>query len=103
MIRQLSNRSDSRGSDIESVARRDHQLVFARIDLKPRIVCESRIEQAERMRKVHLLDNFEPVAVPDARRSSCPFADAVESKYHRLLEGRCEKRRRRVTLMMLGK
>src|SRR5208283_3391745 len=55
------------------------------------------------MWKVQLLGDFEPVAVPDARRSSCPFADAVESKYRGLLEGRCEKRRRRVTLMMLGK
>ena len=71
-----------------AIGREPHHLVLAGVDLEAGVIGERRIEQAERMRKVDLLEDLQAVAVADRRRGRRPFADAVHGQHRRVLEGR---------------
>ena len=85
-----------------AVGREPHHLVFAGVDLEAGVIGRGRIQQAERMRKMDLLEDLEPVAVADRRRRRRPFADAVHGQHGGVLERRGIEGRRRVAQMMLA-
>ena len=78
-----------------AVGREAHHLVLARIDLEAGVVGEGRVEQAERVREVDLLQHLELVALAEAERRGRPLADAVHAEDRGLLEGRRERTPRR--------
>ena len=65
-----------------------HKLVFTFIDLEPGKLGERRIEQAQAMRKLHLLDELESALIADANRSRCPFSHSIDGKNGRSFKGR---------------
>ena len=85
-----------------AVRRQPHQLVFARVDAKPAVVGERRIQQAERVREPQFVRQREAIALAVAVGRRRPFADAVERQDRGLLERRRKERARRVRLVMLA-
>ena len=85
-----------------AVGRQAHQLVLARVDLEARVIGEGRIEQAERVGKMDLLDGRQGRPLANADRRRRPFADPVHGQDHGLVERRGIKRAGSVGLMMLG-
>ena len=79
-----------------------HHLVFAGVDLEAGVIGRGGIQQAERMREVDLLEDFELVAVANSGRRRRPFADAVHGEHRRILIRRGVERRSRVAQMMLA-
>ena len=69
-LRSIEMIEDQAGIFRLAIGREAHHLVLARIDLEAGVVGESRIEQAERMRKVDLACQLERVAAADSRPTS---------------------------------
>ena len=88
--------------DGPAVGRQSHQLVFAAVDLEPAVVRHGRIQQAERMRELDLLREFDLVATAHAKRRRAPLADAVERENRRLVEGARKESAGRVTFVVVG-
>ena len=86
-----------------AVGRKPHHLVFAGVDLEPKVIGQRRIEQAERVGKVQFLEDLEMIAAADAGGRRGPLPHSVHGEHRRLGKGRSEKSRGRVALMMLGK
>ncbi len=85
-----------------AIGRQAHQFVFARIHLEAGVVGKRRIQQAERMREVDFLEDFQRVAAPDGQRGGGPFADAVHGQHGGLLEGRGEEGAGGMAQVVLG-
>ena len=79
-----------------------HEFVLAVVDLETTVGGHRRIEQAQRVGEVELLEQLDAVrgAVPDARGG--PFADTVEGEHRSPFERRRMERRCRVALVVLG-
>ena len=56
-----------------AIGREPHHLVFAGVDLEAGVIGERRIEQPERMGKVDLLEDLEPVALGRSQPTSSPI------------------------------
>jgi len=84
-----------------AVRRQPHDLVFPRVHLESRVICERGIKEAERMWEMDLLAHLQQVAAPIGRRGRRPFPDAVHREHDGLLERGGEVRARRVGKMML--
>src|SRR5262249_1721698 len=65
-----------------------HDFVLPGIDLEPRIIGESRIEQPERMRKMNLLYDLQLVIAAERGRCRRPFTNPVHGQDKRRPEGR---------------
>ena len=87
--------------DGPAVRRQPHQLVFAAVDLEPAVVGEGRVEQPERVRKLHLLRQLDRVAAADADRGRRPLADAVERQDGGLVERAREERAGGMALVVI--
>ncbi len=85
-----------------AVRRESHHLVFARVHLEAREVGERRVQQAERMRELQLVDDLERIALADADRRCRPLADAVHGDDRGLLERRRIEGGRGVRFVMLA-
>ena len=79
-----------------------HHLVFARVDLEAGVVGESGVQEAERVREMDLLLDFQAVAPADRRRGRRPLAHAVHGEHDGLVKRRREKRARRMAQVVLA-
>ena len=71
-----------------SVGGESHQLVLAVIDAKTTEGRDRRIKQADRIWKLQLLDQLNPIAPAHADRRRRPFPHSVQSQNGSLFEGR---------------
>ena len=55
-----------------------HQLVLARVDLESAVVRERAVEQAERVRIAHFLQQLDVRSIAGTDRAGRPFADAID-------------------------
>src|SRR5262249_33324098 len=85
-----------------AVRREPHKLVLAGIDLKAGVICESGIQQPERVREVQLLEDVQLLTAADCCRRSTPLADAVHREHRRLGKRRGIKRAGSVAQVMFG-
>ena len=85
-----------------AIRRKPHDLVFAGIDLESSVIGERGIEQAERMRKFDVGQQFKGIALADAVAGSRPFAHAVNRQNRGFLKRRRKKRGRGVRFVMFG-
>src|SRR5947207_245628 len=69
-----------------------HELVFAGVDLKARVISERTIEKPERMGKADLFEQVDLVAASHAIGRGTPFPDPVESDDRGFLKWRGEER-----------
>ena len=79
-----------------------HDLVFARVDAKPRVVRERRIEQAQRMGEMEFANHLQAPPAPHGRGGGRPFAHAVHGQHRGLVEGGRVEGAGGVRQMMLG-
>ncbi len=63
-----------------------HELVLAFVDLKAAVRREGRVEETERVREPHLLDDLDLVAAPNRHRRRRPLAGPVDSEDRGLFE-----------------
>ena len=85
-----------------AIGREPHHLVFAGVDLEAGVIGRGRIQEAQRMREMDLLENLELAAVAGRGRCRGPLADAVHGEYGRILERRGIEGRGRVAQMVLA-
>ena len=85
-----------------AVRRQAHQLVFIAIDVESDEIGKRRIEQPERVGKVQLAAELDPVAASDAEATGGPFPDAVHGQDRRLVIGRGIEGAGRVRDVTLG-
>ena len=67
-----------------------HDLVLALVDFKTQERRERAVEQANRVREVHLPGELQVVALADAHGCGGPLADTVERQDRGLVKGRAE-------------
>src|SRR6185436_2676920 len=84
-----------------AVRREAHDLVLAVVDRETEVRRERRVQQAERMRELDLLEELERGAVAEAVRRGRPLADAVDGEQRRAWKSRKEKRAGGVALMVI--
>src|SRR5437868_7543020 len=85
-----------------AIWREAHQLVLARVHPEAGVVSESRVQQAERVRKIDLPLRREVIALAQPYRGRRPFADTVEAEHGGAPKWAGEEGRGGVRLMMLG-
>ena len=85
-----------------AVRREAHQLVLAAVDLEAGVVREGRVQQAEGVREVDLLEQAQAIAAAEAEGAGRPLPHAVEGEDGGAGEGRGEERAGGVRLVVLG-
>ena len=85
-----------------AIGRHAHYFVFALVDLKAEECGERAVEQAEGMREIHLLAQFDVVAFADAPGPGHPFAHAVHREDCGLVKWRAQIRAGCVRHVVLG-
>ena len=85
-----------------AIWRQAHHFVLAGIYFEARVVGESGVKQAERMREVQFLERGEFISAAVGDRGRRPLADPVHCQDCGLLERRGKKSRGCMALVMLG-
>ena len=80
-----------------------HELVFAAVDLESAVVGERGVEQTERMGKLQLVKQANPVPVTHTQRGRAPFAHAVNGEDRRRFERAGEERAGGMAFVVFGK
>jgi hypothetical protein len=83
-----------------AVGRQAHHLVFIAEVRKAKVLCERRIEDPERMRKVDASIDPDPVAASHPPGRAGKIAKAIHRQHHRFLEGRHQIGRGQMGQMM---
>src|ERR1043166_9158913 len=79
-----------------AIRREAHEFVFARVDLKTRVIRECAIEHPKRVRKADLTHQVDLIAATNAPGRRAPFADTIEGHDRSFLKRRSKERARSV-------
>ena len=101
-FRSIRSLEDQVRVDRPAVGGQAHQLVLAAVDLEAAVVGERRVEQAERVGELDVVDQADAVPLADAEGGRAPLADAVEREDRRLVERAGEEGAGGVALVVVG-
>ncbi len=95
-------RADQLLVDRPAIGGQPHQLVLAAVDLEAAVVGEGRVEQAERVGELDVIEQADAVPLANADRRRAPLAHPVEGDDRRLVEGAGEERAGGMAFMVVG-